>query len=192
MRRLAVRVQCPVAGSYSSALACTPVPSAESPPTTSTRPSRSRVAVNEIRPTFILPVAVHVFAAGSYSSASELYRAPPATSTCPSARRTATCPQWVSFSVPPGSHAPVGGSYSSVLSSSRPPTTRTRPFSSGVAVRLSRGTDILAVAAQLPASIPLDAASGVTVIASTAQIADAATFVLTTKPPPLLDERRLA
>jgi hypothetical protein len=87
-RRLAVNVQPPVAGSYSSALACRPL--RELPPTTSTRPSGRSVPVNEIRPTFMLPVGVQRFVAGSYSSAPALYQPPPATRTRPSARRTAT------------------------------------------------------------------------------------------------------
>jgi hypothetical protein len=53
---------------------------------------------------------------------------------------------------------------------------------------LSRGAAILAVAVQLPAAVSADEASGVPAIASIAQMADAATFVLTTKPP-LSDER---
>jgi hypothetical protein len=60
VRRLAAPVQRPVDVSYSSALACTPEPSAARPPTTSTRPSQSKVPVNEIRPTFLFPVDVQV------------------------------------------------------------------------------------------------------------------------------------
>jgi hypothetical protein len=61
-----------------------------------------------------------------------------------------------------------------VVSSPLPPTTRTRPFSSGVAVRLPRGTDMLAVAVQLPVSVlvALEASTGMT-SARTAQVADA-------------------
>jgi hypothetical protein len=56
---------------------------------------------------------------------------------------------------------------------------RTRPFSSGVAVTLERAVDMLAVAAQLPAAVLAEEASGAAAIASIAQIPDAAAFVLT-------------
>jgi len=42
---------------------------------------------------------------------------------------------------------------------------------------------MLAVAAQLPAAVLADEASGATAIATITQIADAATFVLTMRPP---------
>jgi hypothetical protein len=45
---------------------------------------------------------------------------------------------------------------------------------------------MLAVAAQLPAAVLADEASGATAIATIAQIADAATFVLTMRPPVFL------
>jgi hypothetical protein len=48
---------------------------------------------------------------------------------------------------------------------------------------------MLAVAVQLPAAVLADEASGIAAIASIAQIADAAAFVLTMRPPCRLDER---
>jgi hypothetical protein len=48
---------------------------------------------------------------------------------------------------------------------------------------LSRGTAMLAVAAQLPAAVLADEASGATAIATIAQITDAALFVFTMRPP---------
>jgi hypothetical protein len=66
-----------------------------------------------------------------------------------------------------------------VVDSSNPPTTRTRPFSSRVAVKLDRALAMLAVAVQLPAAVLADEASGPAAIASITQIADAAAFVLT-------------
>jgi len=48
---------------------------------------------------------------------------------------------------------------------------------------------MLAVAVQLPASVLADEASGAAAIASIAQIAHVAAFVLTMKPSPRLDER---
>jgi hypothetical protein len=53
-----------------------------------------------------------------------------------------------------------------------------RPFSSGVAVRLSRGTAMFAVAAQLPAAVLANEASGAAAVASSAPIAAAAVLVL--------------
>src|ERR687887_100487 len=106
----------------------------------------------------MLPVGVQRFVAGSYSSRG-------------------------SFSVPPGIHVPVAGSYSSAVDSPVPPTTRTRPLSSGVAVKLLRGTAMSAVAIQLPAAVLADEASGAATIASSAQIADAAAFVVRLGPP---------
>ena len=65
-RGLPVLVQVPVAGSYSSALART---SCRYPPTTSTLPVGSSVAVWRARPVAREPVALQVPVAGSYSSA---------------------------------------------------------------------------------------------------------------------------
>ena len=48
---------------------------------------------------------------------------------------------------------------------------------------LERAVDMLAVAAQLPAAVLANDASGAAAIASIAQIPDAATFVLTMRPP---------
>ena len=79
----------------------------------------------------------------------------------------------------------MGGSNSSLVDSPTPPTTRTRPFSSDVAVRLSRGTAMLADAAQLPAAVLADEASGKAAIATIAHRADATAFALTRKLPPL-------
>jgi hypothetical protein len=47
----------------------------------------------------------------------------------------------------------------------------------------ARAVDMLAVAVQLPAAVVADEVSGAAAIASSAQIADAAAFVLTMKPP---------
>src|SRR5919202_6007792 len=126
----------------------------------------------------MLPVGVQRFVPGSYSSALVVYEPPPATSTRPSRRRTATCSQRGWFSVPPGSHVPVDGSYSSVVDSLTPPTTRTRPLASRVAVMCARATDMLAVVVQLPVEpeATVGAAS-----ATNAQAADASDLVLTTQ-----------
>jgi hypothetical protein len=137
----------------------------------------------------MLPVGVQRRAAGSYSSAPAVY-APPATSTRPSRRRTATCSERGWLSVPPAIHVPVDESYSSVVDSPTPPTTRTRPFSSGVAVTPARGIAMSAVAVQLPAAVGADEASGTAATASSAQMADAAAFVLTMSPLHALPKRR--
>jgi hypothetical protein len=70
--------------------------------------------VNEIRPTFMLPVGVQLFVAGSYSSALGLSW-PPATSTRPLSRRTAMCRARHWLSVPAGAQVPVDGSYCSAV-----------------------------------------------------------------------------
>src|ERR671918_959817 len=159
----------------------------------------------------MLPVGVQRFVAGSYSSAVGVY-GPPATSTRPSGRRTAPCSPRGCFSVPPGSQVPVGGSYSSAvearLVSPSPPTTRTRPFPSRVAVGLERAVDMLAVAVQLPAAVlatdrfaatgrapsrselePEPKPSAGTASASSTQVAGATGLKLTTNVPSRLDER---
>src|SRR5919198_5794465 len=133
----------------------------------------------------MLPVGVQRFVAGSYSSALAVYEPPPATSTRPSARRTATCSQRGWFSVPPGLQVPVDGSYSSVVDSPTPPTTRTRPFRSGVAVMWARAVAMLAVAVQLPEPEP-EATVG-TARTKRAQPARTSDFMLTTKPPFLVE-----
>src|SRR6266540_1323966 len=99
---------------------------------------------------------------------------------------------------------PVGGSYSSAVDTSAPPTTRTRPFASGVAVRLARAVDMLAVAVQLPAAVVTDACCDVTDRApspsvpepsagtasvKTAQIADATDLMRMGEAPSRHDER---
>jgi hypothetical protein len=48
---------------------------------------------------------------------------------------------------------------------------------------LERAVDMLAVAAQLPAAVLADEASGAAAIASIAQMPDATAFVLTMRPP---------
>src|SRR5205807_2568816 len=84
--RLPVKVQVPLSGSYSSALAIGGEGKViSSAPATCTMPLGNNVAVFADRPLFRLPVTVQVPVAGSYSSA--LGRAPllspPATSTLP-------------------------------------------------------------------------------------------------------------
>jgi hypothetical protein len=55
-----------------------------------------------------------------------------------------------SLNVPAGSQVAVVGSYSSAVETWAPPTTRTRPLASGVAVTYARGVAMLAVAVQAP------------------------------------------
>jgi hypothetical protein len=81
------------------------------------------------------------------------------------------------------------GSYSSVVNSWEPPTTRTRPSLSGVAVMLPRATAMLAVAVQLPAVEVAPEASVGVASASNAQRADQ-TDLLLIKALPRVDERR--
>ena len=83
-------VQLPLTGSYSSA---GPVPL---PLTTSTCPFGSNAAVCPERGVVMLPVAVHIIVAGSYSSALAITPwppMPPATSTCPFGSNVAVCPK---------------------------------------------------------------------------------------------------
>ena len=91
----------------------------------------------------MLPVAVHILVAGSYSSALAtlplMLLLPPATSTCPfgsniAVANTRPVPR-LSVSV----HIPVAGSYSSALvkmlpPGDWPPATSTFPFGNNVAV----------------------------------------------------------
>src|SRR6266542_3781319 len=109
--------------------------------------------------------------------------------------------------LPVGVQRFVAGSYSSVVDSWAPPTTRTRPFPSSVAVRVPRATDMLAVAVQLPAAVLRNARSGVadraptwtelepeasagTASVRSAQLADATDLMLMTKPPLLASMTR--
>src|SRR5262245_3362758 len=85
--------------------------------------------------------------------------------------------------MPPEVQVPVEGLYSSVLVFPTPPTTRTRPFASVVAVMCERAVDMLAVAVQLPAAVLADNASGAPAIASSAKRMNEAVFLFTMSPP---------
>ena len=67
----------------------------------------------------MLPVAVHVPVAGSYSSAlakgCSQSSMPPATSTCPFGSNVAVCESRAVAMLPVAVHVPVAGSYSSAL-----------------------------------------------------------------------------
>jgi hypothetical protein len=84
----------------------------------------------------IAPVVIHVFVAGSYSSASvELL--PPVTKIFPLVRNVAVWPARAWPIAPVGIQVPVVGSYNSALSReplSDPPATNTVPLGSNVAV----------------------------------------------------------
>src|SRR6266508_5767288 len=149
-----VRVNRPAAGSYSSAdrwiSSCSWRPTC--PPVTSTRPSRSSVAVSPSRRRAIDPVAENLLVRGSYSSAEarnpNLGPVPPTSSTRPSRSRTASWSARCAPIRPAGANRPVAGSYSSAVSSTappapKPPATRTRPSGSSVALWPSRGVVIL-------------------------------------------------
>src|SRR6266516_555258 len=103
----------------------------------------------------MLPVGVHVFVAGSYSSAEARYagglgpKSPPATRTLPLGRRMAagSLRSWPMLAA--GDQPFVAGSYSSAVASF-PPATRTLPFASSVAVWPSLASDIKPAEFQAP------------------------------------------
>jgi len=137
---LPVVVNVPLAGSYNSAVAPTPL-------TTSTFPLGRSVAVSELSGTVMLPVAVNVPVAGSYSSAVAVV--PPASSTMPLGRSVAELRATVML--PVTANVPVAGSYSSAVVV-EPPVTSTNPLSRSVAVRALVTTVMLPVAVNVPLS----------------------------------------
>src|SRR5438874_1279570 len=111
------------------------------PPATSTLPEGSSVAVGAKRAVPMLPVAVHVPVAGSYSSAllKERKGVVKATSTSiwPLGSSVAVGPLREVRWLPVAAHVPVAGSYSSALLKEvplYPPATSTLPLGSNVAV----------------------------------------------------------
>src|SRR5436190_1554657 len=100
----------------------------------------------------MLPVAVHIPVAGSYSSALANWPwwfSPPATNTCPFGSNVAVCSKRGVVMLPVAVHTPVAGSYSSALAKSLllfpPPATSTCPFGSNVAVWSQRALRRLSV-----------------------------------------------
>src|SRR5207248_3280546 len=141
--RLPVKVQVPLSGSYSSALAIGGEGKViSSPAATSTFPSGNNVAVFADRPLFRLPVRVQLPLTGSYSSAlarMPLLVLPAATSTMPLVSNVAFLTVRAVFKLPVKVQLPLAGSYSSALADtlkllSSPPATSAMPFGSNVAV----------------------------------------------------------
>src|SRR6266540_515333 len=138
----AVAVHAPVAGSYTSALDNEVYCAASgAPPVTSSLPLNSRVVVWFSRAIASEPIAVHVPAAGSYSSQvvvePEALTWPPAASTFPLDSNVAVCVVRNVVNAPLAVQVPVAGLYSSELVRRtvplKPPTTRTVPLGSNVA-----------------------------------------------------------
>lgn len=140
---------------------CRTVRSDHWPPTTSTLPFPSRVAVCSTRTVLGSPVALHVPVTGSYNSAPSAMNGPnvlpPTTRTVPSGNSVAVCaalpllrdrsPVVVHFSVDGSYNSEVG--IRSPKSPASPPATRTDPLLKSVAVcalrapcRLAAGLDL--------------------------------------------------
>src|SRR5215469_17869558 len=133
------------------------------PPSTSTLPLLSNVAVWLPRATVILPVVVHLPVARLNSSAVVVQDvpiwelpllSPPATSTSPFGSRVAVCCPRATVMLPVVVHFPLAGSYNSEPLRKpvefTPPAANTWPFWSRVAVCLIRAVLMLPVEVQVP------------------------------------------
>ena len=124
--------------------------SADSPPTTRTRPSGSAVAAWNARASASDPARLNDIVVGSQTSAEAKWSTavrPPMISTRPSGRAVAVCQKRSSRSDPAGPNVSVAGSQTSacgapVSASRAPPTTRTRPSGRAVAVWRNRPSGI--------------------------------------------------
>src|SRR6266568_3511799 len=140
-------------------------PAPSSPPATSTLPSANRSDGGSMRLVCILPVRVHVPAAGLYNSAEAMANisglscspvSPPATSTWPFISGTAVWFSRATFILPVRLHVPVAGLYSSAEVRALPPETfippmtSTLPFDSRAALWFSRATFMLPVRLHFP------------------------------------------
>src|SRR5262245_2531698 len=136
-----------------------------SPPTTSTWPFWSRVAVAPARAVFRPAVLLHVPVFGSYSSTLLDEEPPPATNTFP-LNSSVAVPLPALVRLPVKLQTPVDGSYNSAVSKSvssleSPAAAKTFPSGSSVAVGEYRGALRLAVMLHLPVRGSYNSASAI-------------------------------
>src|SRR5947208_1697550 len=133
----------------------------------------------------MLPVALHIPVAGSYSSALAKMPTsnskPPATSTCPLGSNVAVWLKRGVVMLRGAVHTPVAGPYSSALAKSlllfRPPATSTCALGSQVAVWRQRGVPRSPVAVHIP---PV-ACAGIDELSSTATSSPATALLMEAK-----------